>query len=52
MIQDGVSPEIGTFKIGEDRLVSKEFGELYIKRGIATEIKVKNPAPKAEKGGK
>lgn len=38
-LEDGESPEIGTYKKGDEREVPDDMGNVFIQRGIAEKIK-------------
>lgn len=50
----GVSPEIGSFEVGEKRLIPRYIGDIFIERGLAVEVSsaVKKKREVKDNGGK
>lgn len=45
-LEDGESPDIGTYKKGDEMEIRADIGNIFIARGIAEEIKPSlNPSP-------
>ena len=43
MLCDGDAPDLGPFEAGDERLVPEAIGSIYIRRGMAEEIRPRRP---------